>query len=372
MAMTHKQRILAVARGENLDKLPFGARIDVWYNYHSAHNTLPEKYKGWSQTNIVHDQGAGAQYRFFSVVKEEYQDVEVIERNEPPYIMTEYRTPLGTVSKKEIFDSSEGPWIRYEMEKIFKSENDYPVIKYIMEHIIPVDNFEAFNKVSDEVGEDGMVMTGTGLWSPVQRVMREIMGYELFFYELADHPAKVEELIEVMKDLRRRKLKVAIKCDLEIFNIDANWSDDIHTPVFKKYFVPWLREAVEFLHSKGKLSMVHIDGEMKRLIPMFLETGVDVAEAWSPAPMTSVTTAELRKAWGDKVTIWGGVPSMLFEPQYSDQEFDNYVLNLFKEVSPGHSFIVGMGDNLPFDGKIERVGRLVDLIEKYGHIPIEV
>jgi len=372
MAMTHKQRILAAARGEHLDKLPFGARIDVWYNYHSAHNTLPEKYKGWSQTDIVRDQGAGAQYRFLSVVKEEYQDMEVIERNEPPYIMTEYRTPLGTVSKKEIFDSSEGPWIRYEMEKIFKSENDYPVIKYIMEHIIPIDNFEALNKVRDEVGEDGMVMTGTGLWSPVQRVMREIMGYELFFYELADHPAKVEELIEIMKDLKRRKLKVAVKCDLEIFNIDANWSDDIHTPVFKKYFVPWLREAVEFLHSKGKLSMVHIDGEMKRLIPMFLEIGIDVAEAWSPVPMTSVTTAELRKAWGDKVTVWGGVPSMLFEPQYSDQEFDDYVLNLFKEVSPGYSFIVGMGDNLPFDGKIERVGRLVDLIEKYGHIPIGV
>jgi len=63
---------------------------------------------------------------------------------------------------------------------------------------------------------------------------------------------------------------------------------------------------------------------------------------------------------------------MLFGPQYSDQEFDDYVLNLFKEVSPGHSFIVGMGDNLPFDGKIERVGRVVDLTEKYGHIPIGV
>ena len=48
------------------------------------------------------------------------------------------------------------------------------------------------------------------------------------------------------------------------------------------------------------------------------------------------------------------------------------MLNLFKEVSLGHSFIVGMGDNLPFDGKIERVGILVDLIEKYGHIPVGV
>ena len=86
---------------------------------------------------------------------------------------------------------------------------------------------------------------------------------------------------------------------------------------------------------------------MKRLIPMFLETGIDVAEAWSPAPMTSVSTAELRKAWGDKVTIWGGVPAILFEPQYSDEEFDAYVKHLLQEIAPGYNFIVGMGGIKP-------------------------
>ncbi len=63
MVMAQKQMILAAARGEPLDKLPFGVRIDVWYNYHSAHDTLPEKYMGWSQTDILRDQGAGVQYR---------------------------------------------------------------------------------------------------------------------------------------------------------------------------------------------------------------------------------------------------------------------------------------------------------------------
>ena len=373
MAMTQKQRILAAARGEHLDKLPFGARIDVWYNYHSAHNTLPEKYQGWSQTDIIRDQGAGAQYRFFSVVKEEYQDMEVIEKNEPPYIMTEYRTPLGTVSKKEIFDISEGPWIKYEMEKIFKSEKDYPIIKYLVEHTIPGDNFEAYQKVRDEVGDDGMVMTAAGgLWSPIQRVMREIMGYELFFYELADHPAEVEELMEVMKDLERRKLKVAINCDLEIFNICANWSDDIHTPVFKKYFTPWFQEVCDFLHAHGRLAMAHIDGEMRRLNPLFRDTRIDIGEAVTPAPQTLVTMKEFRKELGDEVTIWGGIPSILFEPMYSDEDFDTYVKNLFREMAPGYRFIVGMGDNLPFDGDINRVRRVVELIDQFGILPIEV
>jgi len=372
MAMTKKQQILAAARGEKLEKLPFGARIDVWYNYHSAHDTLPDRYKGWSQTDILRDQGAGAQKRFFSLTREEYRDMEVVEKHDPPYITTEYHTPVGTVAKKEVFDTSEGPWIKYEMEKLFKSEKDYPVLKYVMEHTEAADDFEEYYKLREEIGEDGMVMTASGgLWSPVQRVMREIIGYELFFYELVDHPARVEELIEMVKGLERRKLKVAIKSDLELFNICANWSDDIQTPVFRKYFVPWFREVGDILHSHGRLVMAHTDGEMRRLNHMFRETGIDVAEAITPAPQTLVSMKEFREQLGSEVTLWGGIPSILFEPMYSDEDFDNYVKNMFREMAPGYRFIVGMGDNLPFDGDINRVRRVVELIDKYGRLPIE-
>lgn len=371
MVMTHKQRILAAARGEKLDKVPFGARIDTWYNYHAAHDSLPEKYRGWSQTDIIRDQGAGAQHRLWSVVKEEYRDMEVVEKTDPPYITTEYITPVGTVAKLELYDTSEGPWLKYEMEKLFKSEQDYPAIKYLMEHTEPVANFGEYGKLRDEIGEDGMVMTAAGLlWSPVQRVMREILGYERFFYELADRPAEVEALIEVMKDLERRKFKVAIDCDLEIFNICGNWSDDIHTPVFRKYMVPWLKEATDFLHRYGRLAMVHSDGEMRRLNPLFSETGIDIAEAITPAPQTLVSMAEFRRELGEEVTIWGGVPSVLFEPMYSDADFDAYIRNMFREMAPGYRFIVGMGDNLPFDGDLNRVRRVVELIDEYGTLPI--
>jgi len=75
MGMTQKEKILAVAKGEHLDRVPCGARIDLWYNYNSGHGTLPEKYKGWDQTAIINDQGAAAQLRYFSVIKEEYSGI---------------------------------------------------------------------------------------------------------------------------------------------------------------------------------------------------------------------------------------------------------------------------------------------------------
>ena len=371
MAMTHKQRILAAAWRKPVDKLPFGARIDLWYNYHSGHDTLPKKYRGWSIVDILRDQGAGIQLRLRNLWKTEYHNVEVITQNDPPYTTTEYRTPVGTITLKTVLTPEEGPWVAYEVELPFKSEQDYPAIEYLLANTTLVPDFSEYNRLAEMVGDDGIIITGLG-YSPMQRVMRYWMGYEKFFYELHDHPSKVECLYELSVELEKKRLDIVLNSPVEIPSVCGNWTDDIHTPIFKKYFVPWLREAGEKLHSKGKLSQVHIGGEMKRLIPMFLETKVDVAEAWSPAPMTSVTTTELKKAWGDKVTIWGGIPSMLFGPQYNDQEFDDYVLNLFKEIAPGNSFILGMGDNLPFDAKIERVGRVVNLIEKYGHMPLEV
>jgi len=103
-----------------------------------------------------------------------------------------------------------------------------------------------------------------------------------------------------------------------------------------------------------------------------IHTGIDIGEAVTPAPQTLVTMKEFRQELGDDVTIWEGIPSVLFEPMYSDEDFDAYVKNLFKDMAPGYRFIVGMGDNLPVDGSIDRVRRVVELIDEYGTLPIEV
>jgi uroporphyrinogen-III decarboxylase len=371
MAMTHKQRILAAVRGEKVDKLPFGARIDLWYNYHSWHDTLPSIYRGCSMPAILHTLGAGIQMRHPAVWKVEYRDTEVIINKQPPFTTREYRTPKGTVSMKTMFTPKEGTIVEYETEMLFKSADDYPAIEHLIENTVLIPHIDDYLKTAKMIGEDGIAIVQTS-YSPMQEIMRKIMGYENFFFELNDHSGKVENLYELMKQVVWQKLKILADSPVEIVQVCSNWSDDIHTPIFKQYFIPWFREAVEFLHSKGKQTLVHADGELRRLVPMFVETGINIAEAVSPAPMTSVTTAELRKAWGDSVIIWGGVPAILFEPQYTDEEFDSYVKTLFHEIAPGNNFIVGMGDNVGFEGKIERVGRIVELIDKYGNLPMSV
>jgi uroporphyrinogen-III decarboxylase len=369
MAMTHKQRIIAAARKQPVDKLPFGARIDLWYNYHSAHGTLPEKYKGWSMVDVNRDLGAGTQLRVQEPWKEEHHNMEVVVKKQPPFTTTEYRTPKGIISEKIKFDPRQGVNVKQQVEYLFKNEKDYPALEYVIEHTTLVPDYKKYHELEALAGEDGVVTAGKAR-SPMQMIMQDVMGYERFFNELFDHPQKVERIYETFKERWKTVLKILAESPTEFPILCGNWSDSIHTPVFKKYFTPWLREASDYLHSRGKLAAIHIDGEMRRLIPFILETGVDVGECFSPAPMTSVTTAEVRKAWGNKITIWGGVPSQFFLPEYSDEEFDARILALFKEIAPGNNFIVGMGENMPFDGKIERVRRIAELIDRYGTVPI--
>jgi len=369
--MTKKMELLAACHGKHLDKVPYGPRIDLWYNYHNAHGTLPERYQGWSMIDILRDLGVGGQKRHYSVVKEEIHGIEVEETHDPPYTRTTYTTPYGTVTSTLLFNPFEGAWIGYESEKLFKSDKDYDAIRCVIEHITPVPD-PAYEHACEEVGEDGLVMSGIRGWSAPQRVMREIMGYEMFFYELMDHPKQVEELIEVMKELDRKKLQLVLDTDIELVNVCGNWSDDIHTPVFRKYFIPWFKEVNAVLHAHDKLSMAHIDGENRRLLPLLRETDIDVWEAWTPYPMTKDTTAQLREAVGPQGVIWGGIPSILFDDPTTDEEFDDFIVNtLFKEAAPGYNFIIGMGDNLPFDGKLERVQRVAQLIEEHGTLPID-
>ena len=160
MAMTHKQRILAAAWKQPVDKLPFGARIDLWYNYHSGHDTLPEKYHGWSIVDILRDQGAGTQLRVRNIWRTEYHNVEVVTHSDPPYTTTEYRTPVGTVTQKTVYSPLEGAHSPYEFEHPFKSEKDHPVIEYLLANTTNVLDLDNYYKVEQMLGDDGVILTG--------------------------------------------------------------------------------------------------------------------------------------------------------------------------------------------------------------------
>lgn len=372
MSFTHRERIMAAMRKQPADCLPWGLRIDYWYKAHAKAGTLPEKYRDCSIWDITRDTGAGIQAHHGRMHREVLRNVEVVTREQGREKITDYITPVGAVSTKmvltETFEKTDTR--PYEKEKMFKRVEDYPVIEYIVENTDIVPAYEQFVNLDKLVGDDGVVIARMDL-SPMHRIMRDFMGYERFFYELHDNPDKVDHLFGVLLDQGRKIARVAADSPADIVHSDSNLVDAIHTPkIFERYFVPWFQELSELLHSKGKILQCHTDGELRRLLPLFTKTGIDVAEAFSPPPMTLCTATDLKKAWGDRITIWGGIATQLLADPYTDEEFEDYVVSLFKEIAPGYNFIVGVGDNVPVAAKFDRLKRVTELIDKYGKLPM--
>jgi uroporphyrinogen-III decarboxylase len=220
-------------------------------------------------------------------------------------------------------------------------------------------------------GDNGLPIGGAG-FTPIHTLMMDYIGYAECFFHMHDHPHEFGRLLQVMRESTWEAKQLAARSPAEILMIGCNWSDMITSPpLFRKYFVPDLEKLVDLMHSHGKLATCHVDGDMKRLWQMFAETGVDIAEAVSPAPLCNYTLREAREILGTRMTIWGGIPTPLFTGAYTDQDFDVYVRDIFHAVAPGDHFILAMGDNIPPDGIFERVYRVAQLVKELGDLPID-
>ena len=98
--MIHRQRAIAAIRGEPLDRIPFIARMDLWYNYNYNGGTLPGKYRGWSSWDFQRDLdigifGFGAwSVKYYKLV---YHNIQVHNPVRLIEELTECVTPSGTL-----------------------------------------------------------------------------------------------------------------------------------------------------------------------------------------------------------------------------------------------------------------------------------
>jgi hypothetical protein len=89
--------------------------------------------------------------------------------------------------------------------------------------------------------------------------------------------------------------------------------------------------------------------------------------------MTRVRIEEVKEAFRGKVTIFGGVPSVaLLAESMSDEGFEKFMEDLFREISPGERFILGISDTTPPNAKFERLLRITERVRQWGELPMRL
>jgi len=398
--MTHKENMLKAARGELTHHLPWAPRIDLWYKANCFRGTLPTQYPkdvtideiaddiGGAYHKVIPefrrapgddlDRGLGLFYLRESVYRPELLGVEREVKEDGDATWVTYHTPVGSASCKILYTDEmrrAGISISWISEHIIKEPKDYKVVGYIFKNIKIQPEYENYLKFQKEVGDKGFATAfGNNAAGPMQHIMRDFFDATKFYLEMYDHPKEMRQLCEDMEPYFDQIAKVLADSPAEVILFGANYDEMItYPPFFRDHIIPHLQKLAGLLHPRGKLLLCHCDGENKGLLDLIRESGMDIAEAICPQPMTKVTISEVKKAFQGKVTIFGGVPSVaLLEQSMSDEQFEKYMKTLFSEIAPGDRFILGVSDTTPPDAKFERLLRITEMVERWGKLPMKV
>jgi hypothetical protein len=401
--MTYKERMLRAARGEWADRLPFVPRLDLWHNANRRRGTLPPGFGPDATTSEIADRLGVGHHRIIP----EFLDVrtpddtidrglgifrlrglayraeltnvdrEVVVDDEGGTVVT-YHTPVGTVSCQITFTEEmreSGASITWIDEHVIKRPEDYAVVGYIFRNIRLTADYDTYRAFQREVGDKGLAVAhGLGSASPVQHLMRDLVDGTQFYYELADHPKEVQQLVEDMTPFYEQLVRVLAGSPAEAVTMGANYDDTItYPPLFAEHILPWLQRSSEVLHAAGKIVFSHCDGENEGLLPLLADSGIDVAESVCAPPMVQCTLTAMRAAFAGAITIFGGVPSVvLLEESTTEEEFEAHMRGLFAEIVPGDRFILGVSDMVPPDAKWERLVRIAEMVEEWGALPLAV
>ena len=263
------------------------------------------------------------------------------------------------------------PWIA---EHAVKAPDDLRVLADVFENMDVVANYEAFKAHQAEVGEDGLPVTAfTVAAGPVHHIQKYFLDATEFFHYYRDHQPEILYLADALAPLYEKALRIVAESPAEVIQWGSNFDDMLtFPPMFTQHFVPWIRKAKEVLGPKNIRILCHTDGENFGLMDLLHESGMDVAEAVCPAPMTKVSIQEYYRRWSDRITIFGGVPSNLLLPQLTpDEQFKSFMDALFSGIGDGRRFVLGIADTTPPDADFERLVRIGDMVREKGRLPLQ-
>lgn len=321
---------------------------------------MPEKYQKKSLMDFYREYDWGVHfhiYNWYDITYENGITVNTVLSGKEKTIT--YNTLKGNLSRKYRL-AADGSYC--PREYLVKCAEDFDVLFEVIRSqrfVLKEDNVK---QVLAAVGDRGQADLAVAR-SPFGKLVHEYLGFEETVYFMVENMELFERYFELQQAKDMELLQLACQSSARLVIISDHADENLISPVwYEKYCIPFYQRACELLHSYNKIVSTHLDGNIKGLLPILKNSGFDVLDGCTPAPMFNYEPEELAAALSEDMTAFVGVPASMFVEGYSQQDINDYAKRLVSAFNG--KFILNVGDILSENGDIEKVIELGNYIKK--------
>jgi hypothetical protein len=363
--LNHRERILAVFQGRQVDKVPWNIRHEYWYYVAKKSGKLPKKYEDMSLADVCMDLGASwrcySGYFVKNAVEVVYgDDVQFLVERNGNLVRTTIKTPAGSL--QEVAKTDEWGLSSRKEEYVLKSAKDFKAFSYLLDSVKVRFNRQVYDELERDLKGQGIVMFFFPR-SALQALILNYMGLTrtMRFLYIEGHN-RLEEIMDAIERYNDKFFELMSNSPIEIFNLGENIDVRLTSPrLFEKFCLPIYQKRCEYLHKRGKYVHIHVDGYAKPLLPLLRRSGVDGVEALTPEPVGDMTIEDIAKEFKDEIVVLDGIPFLLFLPDVPFETLEKLVRKIVKAIP---RLILGISDELPPPADIEKVRMVSKLLDE--------
>lgn len=271
----------------------WGETIDRWKN-----EGLPENTNPWDDCGITHYFRPPIHCGLLPGF-----EWKIIQEEETSRII---QTSSGIICRESKIGSRLPQFIKHPVS----NKDDFESLKERLDYKTPgryPENWDEWAKKSDEFPH---ILCLGGAENGFFGWLRELMGLEGLLMAYFEQPALVHEIcrfhVSFLKGLYEKALR-DVKFDFIFMWEDMSYKNGpLISPNFiREFMLPYYKEMVDFYKSNGaRWVLVDSDGDVSKLIPLFIEVGIDGMLPFEVA--AGMDIREIRKAF-PKFRILGGI-----------------------------------------------------------------
>jgi len=181
----------------------------------------------------------------------------------------------------------------------------------------------------------------------------DLRGLNTLMLDFLDDPAFVSDLFDVVLDLALRFAQAQIEAGADLIGIGDAAASLIGPSIYKDFVFPYEVKLIEGIHEMGALARLHICGRTEKLLPWMVKSGADILDLDWMVPM-----GRAREEGGPGLVLLGNIDPVKVLRNGSLDEVRAGISECHRQA--GRSYIIGAGCEVVRDTPPENVLTLAE------------